>query len=516
MSFRIVLRSLFRNRAFILNATAVLALGIGVNLAFFAVLQVNLTRRPPHVSAPEDVYELRFDERSFDGTTTREEKASYPLFERIREVLGGAAEVACYYSAPVGVGRGQASREVRATVVSRNYFRLLRVEPSRGRWFSPEEQDWRRDGEPVAAVDSRYLEETFPNTRIEDVDLVVADRSVGVIGVPPEGFRGVSPRPSQVWLPLESSVDLVYPFDRPALEIISDTRARLFHILVRPAPGRSPESLHSILRDSLVGSGPGSEILDVHLEINDSAQLTPFCRQLLRWGALMALLTLLVSCSNVATLGLLKGLRCADRTAVQHQLGATRGTILRQSVAESAIVLGLATTAAAGLFLVTAAVLARSLGLPPLSLLELSGLQSLGFVALILLTALAVIAIPTSVQSAKLAVCAANTRSFRRAGRARSFLVFSQITLTTILLAQTGSFYASIREAIDGLGYAPGNLVMVEMPNLRKLCHSDSSVEAIHDRLEDHARRRPGAISTARSTSGPDRNSLVTSVRGPD
>ncbi len=516
MSIRIVLRSLFRSRAFLLTATAVLALGIGVNLAFLAVLQANLTRRPPHVSAPESVYELSFDETSFDGTTIQEERTSYPRFELIREVLRGTAEVACFYAGPVGVGQGLESKEVLASVVSRNFFHLLGVEPLQGRWFSEEEQDWHTDGGSVAVVDSRFWRETFPGTPIGDVDLIVADRPVAVVGVSPEGFRGVSRRPSQVWLPLETSVDLVSPFDRPALEIISDARSRLFQILLRPAPGQSPESLRAILLARLVESEPGSEVIDVHLRINNSAQLTPFSRKLLQWGAFMALLTLFVACANVATLGLLRGLRCAEKMAVQHQLGATRAAILRQSVTESAILVGLATIVAAGLFLPIATLLGGSLGLPPLSLIELSGLQSWRTLALILFAVWALIATPSAFQSARLALCAADARSSPRSGRAKACLVFFQVSLTTILLAQAGLFYASIRDAIGGLGYQPGNLVMAEAPNLRRLGYSEVSVQALYERLEERARHLPGTVSTARSTSGPDRCSLITSVRGPD
>ncbi len=509
-------RSLARDKAFVLNTTAILAVGLGLNLAFFAVLQANLTRRPPHVANPQSLYELTIDQTSFTGATVREDRLSYPLFERVREALGDFADAACQYSGRVGFGQGASSREVWVTAVSEDYFRLMGVEPARGRLFT--DGEWRGDGEPVALVDHQFWSEALLGSAIDDLKISLSDRPHTAIGILPDGFRGTTHLSSQLWVPLES-VDLIYPFGKTALEIISDSEARLFQILVRPSADVTAEKVRSILRGALVGADPpvtGSSILDVHLELNSSSQLPPFSRKLLRWGALMASLTLLVACANVATLGLFRGIRSAERTVIQHQLGATTATIFRQTVTESAILAALAVPVAGTLFLFLVPALGGSLGLPAPENAELLGVDFWVFLGIVYVAILMVIAVPTGLQARRLLAGRAGAWVSQKSRRMKPFLVFIQIAATTLLLTQTGLFHVSIRRALDGLGYSPGNLVLVEIPNLRRIGYSDASIRDIYDRLEDRARFLPGIVSTARSTSAPDRNSLVTSVRGPD
>ncbi|MEE8584545.1 MAG: FtsX-like permease family protein, partial [Acidobacteriota bacterium] len=105
---------------------------------------------------------------------------------------------------------------------------------------------------------------------------------------------------------------------------------------------------------------------------------------------------------------------------------------------------------------------------------------------------------------------------FRQAGQKRALLVSIQVAAATCLLAQTGLLYTSMLEAVNGMGFTPGNLVMAEVPNLRKLGHSEASIQQIFDRIEARVRSLPGTLSTGTATSGPYRKFQVTSLRGPD
>lgn len=525
LALRAALRSVYRDKPFVFSAVSILALGIGINLAFLAVLKANLYRRPPHVAQPERLFELSFDQTSFSGTPVRLERTSYPLFEHIREALGNTADVACEYRASVGFGTGEFSQEVEATLVSEDYFRILGVEPALGRSFSKEEHEWSAAGGRVAMLDYNFWKSAFPNAMPDErLKAAVADQPHNVVGVLPEGFRGIARKPSEIWLPLENAIGLAYPFEKSSLEIIADPDQRLFKIFVRPREGQSAAAIRSILRGVLVGPGAFSlmdrEILEVHLEVNSSSQLARFAERMLRWGSLMALLTLAAACANVAALGLFRGLRRSQRTLIQTQLGATSGLIFRQTLGEGLVLSATATLAALGLFFGIAAALEKSMNLPPLALPNLSGGWAAAVLAAVVLAVMCATAMPTGLQAVRLGSPASLNRHrlpfFQKSGGLKSVLVFIQVAVAACLLAQTDLFRRSLLEAEDGLGFAPGNLVMLEVPNLRKLGHSEASIKQLFDEVEERARSLPGVLSTATATSGPFRKFQVTSLRGPD
>lgn len=524
MILRTAWRSVWRDKPFFVTATVILALGIGVNLAFITILKTNLSTMPPHVLQPGNLFELSFDQSSLSGSRVRVERTSYPLFEHIREILGESADVACEFRAPVGFGKGVASQEVEATLVSGNYFELLGVKPVMGRPFSEKECVWGTSGDPVAIADHGFWKEAFPDSRADGrVELTIADQPHSLIGVLPEGFRGLSHKPSEIWLPLEPSLGFAYPFASSALEILADADKRLFKILLRPRNGHSPARIQSLLKGALLGSEAsllaGQKVLDVHLEVNRLSQPTRLSETMLVWGSLMALLGLGAACANVAALGLFRNLRRWQATVIQIQLGATRGRIFRQAVAEGLVMSIAATAVALIFFFVIVRTLEKSMGLPQSAI---SDLFSAWFALVLAATVLAVMCatgMPAGLQSVLVGMAPRFQGQWRpgflKAGQGRTILVFIQVAVAVCFLAQTALFHTTISNAVSGLGFAPGNLVMLEVPNLRKLGHSEASIGQLFSRFEDRARSLPGVISTATATSGPFRRFQVTSMRGP-
>src|SRR5215208_7023886 len=137
------IRMLRKTRALTLTAVMVLAVGVGLNLAGFQVLNA-LAWRPLPVTHPDSL--VRFNRRSPTSTAS---SFAYPVVAYYREhatVLSAALAVM-----EARVALDATTRDVRVEFVSANYFRELGSVAAEGRLLNPEE-DERPDAEAVVVL----------------------------------------------------------------------------------------------------------------------------------------------------------------------------------------------------------------------------------------------------------------------------------------------------------------------------------------------------------------------------
>ena len=131
-------RTLAAAPGFTLVVILTLALGIGANTVVFTLVNSLFLNSPPGVAEPETLVRVT---RTEDDTIAA--SWSYPDYEALRDRNRSFEAMAAYDPALVAVtmGRPGSTDRVPASViyVTGEYFRVLRVEPHLGRFFTAEE-----------------------------------------------------------------------------------------------------------------------------------------------------------------------------------------------------------------------------------------------------------------------------------------------------------------------------------------------------------------------------------------
>jgi predicted permease len=321
-------RTLLKKPSYAIAVTATLGLGIGASAMTFSLLDAALLRPLPF-ERPDRLVALvgvAGPERSPRG-------ASFPEILDWRARASTLDDVVIFDDASVNLRVGNASIRAEAELVSARYFPLLGVRPALGRAFLPEE-DAVPDRDAVAVVSHAFWRERLGgDPQAVSSTIVLNERPLRVVGVMPEGFRGLS-FDTEVWVPSM----LVALVNGPGMATSRNTRwlvayARLKEGVTRdraqedltrvaqqleaefPATNRQRGVDVRVLRDSLLGGGRG---LVVAL-----------------FGAVALLL--LVACTNVASLQLARATARRRELAVRIALGAGRWHIVRQLLAESIV-----------------------------------------------------------------------------------------------------------------------------------------------------------------------------------
>jgi predicted permease len=329
---RYAARTLRRNAGFTTVAVVALALGIGANTAVFTVVN-GVLLRPLPFPAPDRLFLVSFAPQhgpfqsgpvlaDSDYLQFREQDH---LFERLASFTSVNASL---------TGAGDPVRLTGASVTP-EFFRLLRVQPSMGRDFLPDEDQPGRDH--VAILSSKLWRSRFgASSQILGSTIKLDGENRTVIGVMPAGFR--FPSEAEIWMPLNVHIDGHNSFSRPVVGRLKPDASRwqaqaeletlAQHLFLAPGENRG---------DRLAQILPLSE-----LYVQD-------IRESLALFAGAVAFVLLISCANVANLLLARAAGRRQEIAVRSALGAGRWRLVRQLLAESTLVA--LTGGAAGLFL---------------------------------------------------------------------------------------------------------------------------------------------------------------------
>jgi putative ABC transport system permease protein len=353
---KFALRTLFKSPFVTIIAIISLGFGIGANAAMFSLFnQVLLSALP--VFEPERLVNLGAPGPKPGSTSCGQpgpcsDVFSYPMFrdlEREQKVFTGLAA-----HKPFGANvayRGQTSNGD-AVLVSGSYFPVLGVQPALGRVLGP--QDDRAVGEsPVVVLSHAFWQSRFAsNPGVLNDILTVNGKPLTIVGVAAKGFTGTTfGEQPNIFVPI-SMRRLMEPGNTGGFD---DRRAYWAYLFARLKPGVEIEgarsqingAYRSIINDveAPLQEGMSAQTLELfrkreitmapgwrgqssaHAEAN-----TPLTMLL---G--VTALVLLIACANIANLLLARSAARASEMAVRLSLGASRGQLIAQLLAESCL-----------------------------------------------------------------------------------------------------------------------------------------------------------------------------------
>jgi len=346
---RFGLRSLRQSPGFALSAIFTLALGIGANTAVFSVMNAVLLKSLP-VSDPNRLVYLRTSNPPRGtGTIDSAETFSYAVYDALRHQGRGLSPVMAYVplsSSRVAVRYGAEPEEAEGDMVSGTFFTGLGVKLLRGRAFREEDET---NHAPIAVISYNYWTRRF--ARDPDVlgkTLFVNDVAITIVGVAAEGFEGVEGGGStDFWIPLQSRPELNAwgnPLEDGKNYIANQTWWCL-RLVGRLAPGTSRMQAVAQLqpvfqRAAYAGLGTPAEaekpptlsLADANLSRYNQQYRNPLTMLMAMVG-----LVLLIALTNVVMLLMARNGVRQREFSVRRALGAGRGALLRQLLAESLI-----------------------------------------------------------------------------------------------------------------------------------------------------------------------------------
>ena len=329
-------RQVRRDRAFSAVAVATLALGIGGTTAMFSAFDAILIRPLPYADAERLV--MIWNEMARTDVLSRH-NATPPEAIEWRRQNTVFTDLASSQPGNLSLSGDGGPEQVRSTKVSWNFWSVLGVQPITGRVFTEAEDE---NGVRVALISYGLWQRRFGAAAdIVGRTVPLNDVPYQVIGVLPRDFYFYPSREIDVWTPASFPPSIRRNFTW------HDT-----HVVARLKPGTTVEqaqqamgalSLQITAKDF---RGPHSVIV-VPLR-QEIAGKTETALILLLSASLVLLL---IACVNLTNLLLSRGATRAREVALRKALGAGRGRLVLQFLAESLVLAGLGTVAGLALAL---------------------------------------------------------------------------------------------------------------------------------------------------------------------
>jgi putative ABC transport system permease protein len=480
--FRQALRSWLKSPSFAIVAVLTLALGLGAATAIFSVVNAVLLRPLPYPHQERLVDLRELDEKGhampFAEPNVSDLRARSKSFESL----------AYYASEPQAVFGGNEPARVNVCAASPDFFRVLELRPFIGRTFSDSPSDT-----GVVVSFGFWKRVLGGRADLNGLALSLSNRTFPVIGVLPA--ESSFPTDAEVWCPSD-----IYPPN-------SSRTAHNWQVIARLLPGVPFAQANAEI------AGIGRQLKAEHDSDTDAATFgaTPLrerivrnIRELLIVLACAVGLLLAIAVSNVANLVLVRTNVRHKEVALRVALGASRGRLFRQFLAES-LLLSLAGGTLGALLASWAVKLIVRLyqdDLPRFASIQIDSTVFLFSLGLWALLGLLLACVPAWSRAARdlrsgLQQAGRGQSSSMSSRRTRNFLVIAQVALTLMLLVGAGLLGRSFQKLLSiNPGFVPESTVVmtVSMPDPADASESRKLAQ-FYERLLGRLERIPGEIS---------------------
>ena len=507
---RYALRGMRSQPAFTALAVLTLALGIGATTTMFSVIYNVLFDPFPYRAERVVVPQIR-NAASADQPSGRFNFQTAEFLDIVEqstvfeEVIAGGYEDVLYRT-------GEGTEMFTGALMSGNTFSFLAVPAVVGRVLTPE--DARPGAAPVCVLAYKMWRKVF------NEDATVVGRSLVLNGVPTTVVGVMPPRFTK------QSADLYKPLvlDRADRQQAS----QFYRFQARLKPGVSlaqAEAEFDAIARRLAKVYPRNYPDKFVVRVVSWADNTvnQFKQTLLTLAAAVGLL-LLIACGNVANMLLARAATRSREMALRAALGASRGRLIRQLLAES-LLLALAGTAAGGVFAwlglkVIVATIPRG-AIPDEAVITLNPTVLLFSVAVSVVTALVFGLVP-ALQTARrdlvepLKDAGKGAGAGSRGGKLRASLVVAEVALSLVLLSGAGLLIRSFinLQTLD-LGFDPDRLLAARLPFPRGQYQTAAEKQKYFEQLLPRLRALPGVEAVTAGTTVPPYGGYGTDIEIP-
>ena len=446
---RYAVRNIARRPGFAALAVLTLAIGLGINTVAFTAVNALLF----HPFVFDGVDRLGWVMLSTPGNPHGQ--VSFAEFSDLKRHARAFDAVAVEGRRPLALTVDGRAEQVWTLMVSSDYFRALGATAEAGRVIDG--SDATRD-DLVALVSHRFWQQRLDGESIAGRTLTIANRSVSVVGVLPDGFQGPGGLfAPDVWLPLERAEAFgVSPAkgDERWLTAIArlaggatvpQAEADLAAITAQLVPSRDPQQVRERKLNFFA-------MRDGHPDVRG---LAPFV-----WTAMAIVgVVLLIACFNVAGLLLARATERRREIGIRTALGAGRLRIVRQLITEG-FVLAILSGAAALVAAEWSGTLLAAFSLPapiPQRLNLHVDARIVGFTAVMVLVAGILPGLLPALQATRRDLVGSMRLDAAAGGgrpsRARNLFVVAQIAGSTLFLATALLF---VRSFLSANSFDPG------------------------------------------------------------
>ena len=465
---RYAFRLIQKNPVLALAVVFVLAVGIGGSIAIFSIVNAVLLKPLPYPEADR----LMVLWGNVQRAAVERRGASMPDYFDWRDTAKSFDGLAAYWSGSFTMTGIEDRQIVNAEIVGSKYFQILGIKPTIGREFTSDEEGLPGSA-PVVILGNGFWRDHFggdPGVLGKQVEL--DSQNFTIVGVMPPGFLGLT----------DQAAIFVPPAVLPgAKQMLANRSSRFFTAIGRLNEGVTKDRAQAEMNNISLN------LANANPDTNDKrgVEVAPLIEE--TFGsvrpALLALLgavgmVLLIACSNVANLLLVRTDGRQSEIAVRTALGAGRREILQLLLTESLVmsIFG----AAVGLWLsgwaVKLILTASPIQLPTFVSVSMDSRVVLFAGVVALLVGVFIGLVPAFHANASNLVDTLKSNSSKSTGsalrrRIRSVLVVAEVALTVVLLVCAGLFLESFRKLsqVDA-GFRTDHLLTVQLnaaPNAR-------------------------------------------------